>query len=54
MVRKQGDEIAGSNRRGLVIALPEPIRQAVNAPYTPGRPNTGGPQLKYKQAERTT
>jgi bifunctional non-homologous end joining protein LigD len=29
MVRKQGFEITGINRRGLVIALPEPIRQAV-------------------------
>jgi bifunctional non-homologous end joining protein LigD len=29
MVRKQGSEITGINRRGLVIALPEPIRQAV-------------------------
>ena len=31
MVRKQGDEITGINRRGLVIALPEPIREAVAA-----------------------
>ena len=29
MVRKQGDEITGINRRGLVIALPESIRRAV-------------------------
>ena len=29
LVRKQGNEITGINRRGLVIALPEPIRQAV-------------------------
>jgi len=31
MVRKQGDEITGINRRGLVVALPEPIRLAVAA-----------------------
>ena len=31
LVRKQGDEITGINRRGWVIALPEPIRQAVEA-----------------------
>ena len=29
MVRKQGDEITGINRRGLVVALPAPIRRAV-------------------------
>ena len=29
MVRKQGDEITGINRRGLTVAIPEPIRQAV-------------------------
>ncbi|GAA5117434.1 WGR domain-containing protein [Luteolibacter yonseiensis] len=29
LVRKQGDEITGINRRGLVIAIPEPIRMAV-------------------------
>ncbi|MES2657196.1 MAG: WGR domain-containing protein [Verrucomicrobiota bacterium] len=29
LVRKQGDEITGINRRGLVIAIPEPIRHAV-------------------------
>ena len=29
MVRKQGDEITGINRRGLVIAIPDPIREAV-------------------------
>jgi bifunctional non-homologous end joining protein LigD len=29
LVRKQGDEITGINRRGLVVALPEPIREAV-------------------------
>jgi bifunctional non-homologous end joining protein LigD len=137
MVRKQGDRITGINRRGLVVALPEPIRLAVsefpcdvlldgeavgdtlhvfdlleaegtdlrphryidrhssllrllplahpaltwvsaaidpdnkvetyeelrltgaegvvfkdiNAPYTPGRPNSGGPQLKFKFVE---
>ena len=28
LVRKQGKEITGINRRGLVIALPEPIREA--------------------------
>jgi len=28
LVRKQGDEITGINRRGLVVALPEPIREA--------------------------
>ena len=34
MVRKQGDEITGINRRGLVVALPEPILEAVAAsPY---------------------
>ena len=31
LVRKQGDEITGINRRGLVVAIPEPIRQAVAA-----------------------
>jgi len=29
MVRKSGDDITGINRRGLVVALPEPIRLAV-------------------------
>ncbi|MES2658852.1 MAG: WGR domain-containing protein [Verrucomicrobiota bacterium] len=29
LVRKQGDETIGINRRGLVIAIPEPIRHAV-------------------------
>jgi len=29
MVRKQGDEITGINRRGLVVAIPDPIREAV-------------------------
>ncbi len=29
MVRKQGDEITGINRRGLVVAIPDSIRQAV-------------------------
>ncbi|RYD24357.1 MAG: WGR domain-containing protein [Verrucomicrobiaceae bacterium] len=29
LVRKQGEEVTGINRRGLVIATPEPIRQAV-------------------------
>jgi len=29
MVRKQGDEITGINRRGVVIAIPDPIRVAV-------------------------
>ena len=29
LVRKQGDEITGINRRGLVVALPGPIRRAV-------------------------
>lgn len=29
MVRKQGDEITGINRRGLVVAIPNPIREAV-------------------------
>jgi bifunctional non-homologous end joining protein LigD len=28
MVRKQGDVITGINRRGLVVAIPEPIREA--------------------------
>ena len=31
LVRKQGDEITGINRRGLVVAIPEPIRLAVAA-----------------------
>jgi len=31
LVRKRGDEITGINRRGLVVAIPEPIRQAVAA-----------------------
>ena len=29
MVRKQGDDVIGINRRGLVVAIPEPIREAV-------------------------
>jgi len=29
MVRKQGDEILGINRRGLVVAIPDAIREAV-------------------------
>lgn len=29
MVRKCGDEITGINRRGLIVAIPEPIRQAI-------------------------
>jgi len=29
MVRKRGDEITGINRRGLVVSIPEPIREAV-------------------------
>jgi len=29
MVRKQGNTITGINRRGLVVAVPEPIRQAI-------------------------
>jgi bifunctional non-homologous end joining protein LigD len=34
MVRKQGDEITGINRRGLVVAIPGPIREAVeHIPY---------------------
>ena len=34
LVRKQGDEITGINRRGLFVAIPEPIRQAVEQiPY---------------------
>lgn len=137
LVRKQGDSIVGINRRGLAMAIPEPIREAVasipcdllidgeavgdtmhafdllefegsslrhmgylqrfeilmglilrpqpglcwiatpvdpddkraayeelraegaegvvfkdiDAPYTPGRPNSGGPQLKFKFVE---
>jgi bifunctional non-homologous end joining protein LigD len=31
LVRKQGDEITGINRRGLIVALPDAIRQAVAA-----------------------
>jgi bifunctional non-homologous end joining protein LigD len=29
MVRKQGDTITGINRRGFVVAIPDPIREAV-------------------------
>jgi bifunctional non-homologous end joining protein LigD len=29
MVRKQGDEITGINRRGLIVAIPDTIREAV-------------------------
>jgi len=29
MVRKQGDEITGINRRGLIVAIPDAIREAV-------------------------
>jgi bifunctional non-homologous end joining protein LigD len=28
MIRKQGDEITGINRRGLIVAIPDPIREA--------------------------
>ena len=30
MIRKRGDEITGINRRGLVVSVPEPIREAVS------------------------
>jgi bifunctional non-homologous end joining protein LigD len=30
LVRKRGEEITGINRRGLVVAIPEPIREAVS------------------------
>ncbi len=30
MVRKQGDEITGINRRGRIVAVPEPIREAIS------------------------
>jgi bifunctional non-homologous end joining protein LigD len=80
-----GDAIAGINRKGLTIALPQSIAESaaairspcildgeavgdryfafdqlkranaegvvfkgVDAPYTPGRPASGGPQLKFK------
>lgn len=34
LVRKQGDEITGINRRGLFVALPDPIRHAIaELPY---------------------
>ena len=34
MVRKQGGEVTGINRRGLLVAIPEPIRLAVSLiPY---------------------
>jgi bifunctional non-homologous end joining protein LigD len=34
LVRKQGDHITGINRRGLLVALPDPIRHAVaELPY---------------------
>jgi bifunctional non-homologous end joining protein LigD len=34
LVRKQGDDITGINRRGLLVALPDPIRHAVaELPY---------------------
>ncbi len=34
MVRKQGDEITGINRRGLIVAIPDAIREAVeHIPY---------------------
>ncbi|MEO5915811.1 MAG: WGR domain-containing protein [Luteolibacter sp.] len=34
MIRKQGDTITGINRRGIVVAIPEPIRLAVSLiPY---------------------
>ena len=29
MIRKQGDTITGINRRGLVVAIPDPIRHAI-------------------------
>ncbi|MEI6607829.1 MAG: hypothetical protein WCP35_21210, partial [Verrucomicrobiota bacterium] len=29
IVRKQGNDVIGINRRGLVVAIPEPIREAV-------------------------
>ena len=34
MIRKQGDTITGINRRGLVVTIPDPIREAVeHIPY---------------------
>jgi bifunctional non-homologous end joining protein LigD len=32
MVRKQGNTITGINRRGLVVAIPDAIREAVDSP----------------------
>lgn len=29
MIRKQGNEVIGINRRGLIVAIPDPIREAV-------------------------
>ena len=34
MIRKQGDEITGINRRGLIVAIPDAIREAIeHIPY---------------------
>ncbi len=38
------EELRSTNREGVVI-------KEVDAPYSPGRPNSGGPQLKFKFVE---
>jgi bifunctional non-homologous end joining protein LigD len=38
------EELRATNREGVVF-------KDVDAPYTPGRPNSGGPQLKFKFVE---
>jgi bifunctional non-homologous end joining protein LigD len=41
------EELRLTNREGVVF-------KDVDAPYTPGRPNSGGPQLKYKFVESSS
>ena len=38
------EELRGTNREGVVF-------KDMDAPYSPGRPNSGGPQLKFKFVE---
>jgi bifunctional non-homologous end joining protein LigD len=38
------EELLSTNREGVVF-------KEVDAPYSPGRPNSGGPQLKFKFVE---
>ena len=42
--RRTFDELKGDNAEGVVF-------KRIGAPYSPGRPNSGGDQLKYKFVE---